>query len=540
MKHLSHYLSPFLQNKINNGNTDGNGRSIEASIEIPQTAVYLKGVPLAERLSNSPSTLRGTVIINIQKMNHVKINSIVVQLVCTYLKSGLLNNKSNKLLSTPLNIEEELFKESIILFISTPTAATNVHSDKLCFSAGVNYRYPFQFAISPTAPESVSTIFGSIEYKVKLLIDCGDTMLTADEKIQVIRANGEISGLKSESTIVQGCWRNLLNYKFIVGAKVVNINNDLNINIEVNPIFRENYMVHGISIFLIQQIQYNYDKDKKACIDNNFAKVNQTQKILLREYPVDFMDLQEDGSIVFDWSIPITEYIKRPTQSFRIYPYTSHLGLPNNIPSLKISHNIKISVFLEELNPERENKMESIEKIGPPITSTSSSSLLSVLSPHNVFNRSCSNSYITSPNRNDFFIDSNQDTEQNFPPKKIELSSNSPVFMLHPDSVDEIPPAYSFFEDVDQDSVYNSDYEDSSTNNDFQYNKNYVTESSNSATTYSYGTVPERNPARANSVSSHTSSNSWFDIVEKWNGQLPPSYNDLECGYNSRDGNIII
>lgn len=188
--------------------------------------------------------------------------------------------------------------------------------------------------------------------------------------------------------------------------------------------------------------------------------------------------------------------------SLKLFPYTSQLDLDPAVPNLKILHKFKISFELEEIETPSHTKSH--------YSSTAASS-------NSRFTSSTFGDSMITFLSNTLLQEASSLKSSNLLNSRVQLTLTAPVYLLHQDSNLEIPPRYTASEySIGSKELKKSHHASSFCLHRGPHHKGstnpfLVTAEPHFNTQYQ----PETKPLK---------SNSWYDLVKRWDGQLPPNY----------------
>ncbi|KAG7836945.1 hypothetical protein KL943_000984 [Ogataea angusta] len=188
------------------------------------------------------------------------------------------------------------------------------------------YYFPFEFLLDGNTPQSFSHHMANVSYFLQTEItNPGSTFKVQKCKtlLTVVKCHfyPEV-----EDSIALGNWRNLLIYRMSVNNKTIYLGDFIRINLKLIPLHDDRYRIHRVKITLVQHTRrgLKVHKDKVPLYN--------------REPPGNDLELE----------LPIeTGYIKFKKKNILLYPSTT---LSNTNVVLEISHNVEISLLVEELS----------------------------------------------------------------------------------------------------------------------------------------------------------------------------------------------
>ncbi|AOA64837.1 Hypothetical protein PP7435_CHR4-0264 [Komagataella phaffii CBS 7435] len=366
--------------------SDPTDNTLSGDIKLLDNVVYFKGLNNHESItSNTIPVVRGSLQLSRNCMNpdvipFIKTISIDLKGVETSIKNipaacGYKSETSKKI----------LVKQTYSWKVYAPISDTKEV-------------YPFQFILSNELVESFKlNRVGSMFYYVEAAVDyfscssdggCAITQFHPPiREIKAIRCPLDNSNLASETALVEGCWRSLLNYEVSLSKKLLTTSADDSFNVSVSlknlhpDVYPPPFRILGYKCWLIQRVTVPEGHTANRC--------------LLEASSESFSELELELSL---------------------HNFRSQLTPCITTPTMTISHTLKISIILQELPNLINNTCKASNKIevalNCPVILLDELSLLGCLPPPNYENPSCAESIVPSLDSDSISLSSEEEDQQ--------------------------------------------------------------------------------------------------------------------------------
>jgi hypothetical protein len=340
-----------------------NTNRFNLSLKMLDKVVYLRAGDSKSNLT----PIRGYLCIYIKKP--IRISTIKLQF------NGNLNIKyfPNNMPPNPLS---SFIKNDIIpIYNQTRTwQYKQNHSvyESDYFAKGL-FTYPFQFLIPNNIPETMSNVFGSTSYSIKVTVNPISNSITKSLisnsefkeslPIQIIQCDTDEDEISTTSTdaLSLGNWRNLFYYKIAVSNRQVTIGNRLKFYVKILPIDIYKYKLYSIKVYLDQTTEYNVaDKTTPSERSKYHLFLSHTETILLEDINIESFD-NDIQCWEFDceikknhdkFNIKVKDKDKNINKKVTVVPSTN--AIENKICHFKVAHKVKVVISAEEISIDEE------------------------------------------------------------------------------------------------------------------------------------------------------------------------------------------
>lgn len=231
------------------------------------------------------------------------------------------------------------------------------------------FTFPFQFLIPNNIPETLSNVFGSTSYSIKVTVNpisniltkplLSSSELTATLPLHLVQCSLTEAGHSTTATdaLSLGNWRNLLYYKIVVSNRAVTVGDKIKMFIKILPIDPLKYKLHSIKVFLYQTTEYNVDdmlsEEKKK---KYHLYLSHTETILLEKINIENLD-NEIQCWEFDSAINkihdkfnVKDNVKDKSKKKKVFIVPSTNAIENEICHFKVTHKVKVVTTVEEIS----------------------------------------------------------------------------------------------------------------------------------------------------------------------------------------------
>lgn len=296
---------------------------LSLDLYLDSDTIYLKGLDDDERAIASDSVLRG--VLNV-KVDHpyLLVESLKVMFVGKASDIHYCENSEGKTLLKPVTRE--------IINDTYEYDAKTLHKG--------TYNFPFQFLIDPTLPESVEFLYGSRKYYVKVEIkyDNQDVQVLAHSDITIVRCPLTNSPKFTERIEAKGCWNDIFSYDISLESKIVLIEQDFKVDIDVYPLLKDinkSARLKYIKVFFIQKVKcpqmMEAMTEVDSLLDSRFFTIFHKTCIKQQET----FTPNDDGYINTNWKLKIPNICPQ----FKVFPYNSNADDGNISNAEILDHN---------------------------------------------------------------------------------------------------------------------------------------------------------------------------------------------------------
>ncbi|GMM27978.1 hypothetical protein DAMA08_006940 [Martiniozyma asiatica (nom. inval.)] len=336
-----------------------------ASIKILDRITYLRGN------ESGLTAIKGSLVLSVSKPLRIPLIKIVLK--------GQLKMKLFPAITKP-TLESSYYQEHEVTFFEQSRSwqykANDAVFDSDYFNKG-HFTYPFQFLLPNDSPESMDNIFGSSEYSLNVFIraENGNTLTRSlypikDYKglytIQIVQCSMEPTNTTQSDAIGIGNWRNLVYYKVSLSNRQTSIGGNVKIYIKLMPILSGGIKLNKVTVVLDQVSNYSSENRLPKEKEDKYHKfLAHTERISLPEFEINEV-ITEDVS--FELTVPIYKYMPKfevANRQVKVVPSTN--DIENHICHFKVSHNVNVSLIMEDVNIEETQKDVNLSiNVEPP------------------------------------------------------------------------------------------------------------------------------------------------------------------------------
>lgn len=229
------------------------------------------------------------------------------------------------------------------------------------------YIYNFELPIANSMPESISALYGSVQYYLEATVERYGTFkpnVVGRKDIKLVRAASLNNVETSEPITVSKDWEDQMHYDIVVGGKAFPLGTHIPIAMKFTPFAK--VKCHRIRIYVTENVEY-YCRDKKV------HRVEPMRKYLLKEHlPSNglqgtLINLDEnttDDLLALATEMEYQVYLPKVFGTTRdiLHPNTTH-------EDIQVHHWLKIVLRLSKVDDTKPDKRRYFEiAIDSPIT----------------------------------------------------------------------------------------------------------------------------------------------------------------------------